>query len=45
MISIDRHIGKNMKIGIGYNFTKFNDDLSDRDGSSRGWFINLVGKF
>lgn len=45
MISIDRHLGKNMKIGIGYNFTNFNDDLRDTDGSAKGWFINLVGKF
>lgn len=45
MISIDRHIGKNMKIGIGYNFTKFDDDLRSNDGDAKGWFINLVGKF
>ena len=45
MISVDRHIGKNMKIGIGYNFTDFNDDLSNTTGSAKGWFINLVGKF
>ena len=45
MISVDRHIGKNMKIGIGYNFTDFDDDLSNTSGSSKGWFINLVGKY
>ena len=45
MISFDRHIGKNMKIGIGYNFSDFDDDLSRTSGSSKGWFINLVGKY
>jgi len=45
MISLDRHIGKNMKIGIGYNFTNFDDDLTNTDGDAKGWFINLVGKF
>ncbi len=45
MISVDRHIGKNLKVGIGYNFTNFDDDLSNNDGTSEGWFINLVGKF
>ena len=45
MISIDRHLGKNMKIGLGYNFTDFNDDLTNTDGSAKGWFINLVGKY
>ena len=45
MISVDRHIGKNMKIGIGYNFSDFDDDLSNTSGSTKGWFINLVGKY
>lgn len=45
MFSIDRHIGKNLKVGIGYNFTSFNDYLNDTDGSARAWFINLVGKY
>jgi hypothetical protein len=45
MLSVDRHIGKNMKIGIGYNFTDFTDDLSNTDGTAKGWFINLVGKY
>ncbi len=45
MVSVDRHIGKNMKIGIGYNFTSFDDDLANTDGNAKGWFINLVGKF
>ena len=44
MISVDRHIGKNLKIGIGYNFTDFDDDLSNTEGNAKGWFINLVGK-
>ncbi len=45
MVSVDRHIGKNMKIGVGYNFTNFNDDLSNTDADAKGWFINLVGKY
>ena len=45
MLSLDRHLGKNMKIGIGYNFTNFNDDLSNTDGDAEGWFVNLVGKY
>jgi len=45
MLSIDRHIGKNLKLGIGYNFTDFNDDLNSNDGTAEGWFINLVGKY
>ena len=45
MVTIDRHIGKNMKLGIGYNFTDFDDDLSSTSGTAKGWFINLVGKY
>ncbi|MEB8433704.1 hypothetical protein OO007_15805 [Cocleimonas sp. KMM 6892] len=45
MISVDRHINENMKVGIGYNFTNFDDDLSNTSGDAEGWFINLVGKF
>lgn len=45
LLSIDRHIGKNLKIGIGYNFTDFDDDLSSNSGTAEGLFINLVGKY
>ena len=45
MVSLDRHIGNNMKIGVGFNFTEFNDDLSDSSSEAGGWFINLVGKY
>ena len=45
MVSVDRHLGKNIKLGIGYNFTNFDDDLTNTDGTAKGWFINLVGKF
>ena len=45
MVSVDRHIGKNMKLGIGYNFTDFTDDLNDTDGTAEGWFVNIMGKY
>lgn len=38
------HMGDNIKIGVGYNFTDFSDDLTDLDYDSQGFFINLVGK-
>ena len=41
---IYRHIGKNLKFGLGYNFTDFSDDLTDLDYDSQGFFANLVGK-
>lgn len=42
---IYRHIGDNVKLGIGHNFTSFSDDLTDLRLDDRGLFINLVAKF
>jgi hypothetical protein len=33
-----------LKIGVGYNFTDFSDDLTDLDYQNNGWFVNFVGK-
>lgn len=44
LLGIYRHIGNNIKFGIGYNLTDFSDDLTDLDFDSQGLFINLVGK-
>ncbi|MDH5738342.1 MAG: flagellar motor protein MotB, partial [Gammaproteobacteria bacterium] len=38
------HLGQHIKLGIGYNFTDFSDDLTDLDYDSQGYFINLVTK-
>ena len=40
-----RHIGNNYKIGVGYNFGKFSDDLTDLTFDDRGLFINLIAKY
>lgn len=45
LLGVYRHVGDNAKIGVGYNFSKFSDDLRDFDADSDGFFINLVGKF
>ena len=44
LLGIYRHVGENIKFGLGYNFTDFSDDLTDLDFNSQGVFINLVGK-
>ncbi len=44
LLGLYRHIGNNIKIGVGYNFTDFSDDLTDLDFNSQGVFINFVGK-
>ncbi|WP_461395022.1 SdrD B-like domain-containing protein [Deferrisoma sp.] len=45
LAALYRHVGRNLKFGVGYNFTDFSDDLTDLSYDDRGWFVNLVGKF
>jgi hypothetical protein len=45
LVGVDRDVGRNFRIGVGYNFTDFSDDLTDFDYDHRGWFLNLVGKY
>jgi hypothetical protein len=40
-----RHLGNNLKLGVGYNFGRFSDDVSDLTFDEHGVFVNLVGKF
>jgi flagellar motor protein MotB len=43
LAAIYRRIGNNMKVGVGYNFTDFSDDLTDLRYNHKGVFFNLVG--
>jgi hypothetical protein len=45
LVGIDKDINKNFRLGIGYNFTDFSDDLRILDYKSRGWFLNAVGTY
>ena len=45
LVGIDRDITRNLRLGVGYNFTEFSDDLTDFDYDHRGWFINFVGSY
>ncbi|HEX7044744.1 MAG TPA: OmpA family protein [Burkholderiales bacterium] len=44
LVALYWHMGRHIKLGVGYNFTDFSDDLTDLDYDSRGVFVNLVGK-
>jgi hypothetical protein len=39
------HVNENLKVGLGYNFTDFSDNLTDLGYRSRGVFLNVLGKF
>lgn len=45
VLGIYRHLGPNLKLGVGYNFTDFSDDLTNYDFTSQGMFINVIGKY
>jgi len=40
-----RHLGDHLKIGAGYNFTNYSDNLTDLSYRSHGFFVNTIGKF
>lgn len=40
-----KHFGNNVKLGLGYNFGQFSDDLTDLVQDGQGIFVNLVAKF
>ncbi len=45
LVGVDRDIGRNFRVGVGYNFTDFSDKLTDFDYDHRGWFLNVVGSY
>jgi hypothetical protein len=45
LAGVDRDIGRNFRLGVGYNFTEFSDDLTDFDYDQRGWFLNMTGTY
>ncbi len=45
LITVNRYLGDHFKVGVGYNFTDFSEDLTDLDYDDHGWFLNMVGTF
>jgi flagellar motor protein MotB len=43
LAAVYHHISKNLKAGVGYNFTDFSDELTDLKYNHRGVFVNLIG--
>ena len=45
LAGIDRDITKNLRVGVGYNFTTFSDDLTKFGYKYKGFFLNIVGSY
>ena len=45
LAAVYRHMGDNLKVGGGYNFGSFDDDLTNVSFDKHGLFLNAVAKF
>jgi uncharacterized repeat protein (TIGR01451 family) len=45
LVGVNRELSRYFKLGVGYNFTDFSDDLTQLDYRFRGIFVNAVGKY
>jgi outer membrane protein OmpA-like peptidoglycan-associated protein len=45
LVGVYRHVTDNVKIGVGWNFTNFSDDLTDMSYRSHGVFLNALATF
>ncbi len=43
LTTVSRYLGDHFKVGLGYNFTDFSDDLTDLNYDHQGVFLNLAG--
>jgi flagellar motor protein MotB len=44
LVGLYRHLGDHIKVGVGYNYSDFSDDLTQLDYKHQGLFINVTGK-
>jgi hypothetical protein len=42
LVAVYRHFPEHVKLGVGYNFTNYSDNLTDLSYKSHGWFLNMV---
>ncbi len=45
LVGVDRHLGDHFRLGVGYNFTSFSDNLTVLDYDQKGWFLNVTGTY
>lgn len=45
LVGVDRRLGENFKVGVGYNFTEFSDDMTELKYDQKGFFLNMAGYY
>jgi hypothetical protein len=43
LVAVYRYLGQHFKVGVGYNFTDFSEDLTDLSYEHQGAFLNMIG--
>jgi len=43
LATVSRYVGDHLKVGLGYNFTDFSENLTDLSFEHHGVFLNLTG--
>ena len=43
LVAVYRYVGEHLKVGAGYNFTDFSEDLTDLSYDHQGAFVNFIG--
>jgi len=43
VLTLYRYLGDHFKVGVGYNFTDFSEDLTDLSYDHQGAFVNVIG--
>jgi flagellar motor protein MotB len=43
LVAVYRYVGRNFKVGVGYNFTDFSEELTDLSYDHQGAFLNMIG--
>ena len=46
LLEVDRELGRYVRLGVGYNFTDYDDDLRNADNyEAKGFFVRVNGKY
>lgn len=45
LVGLDKQITPYFRLGVGYNFTRFSDDLRHADYRFKGWYLNALGVY
>jgi hypothetical protein len=43
LVVVSRYLNPHLKVGVGYNFTDFSDDLTDLSFDHAGTFVSITG--